>query len=55
MAVSNVELKVDGRSATRELNRVNAAVGKLQGAVGGLVAGFTAVRLSNLYLLKQRS
>lgn len=44
MAVSNVELKVDGRSATRELNRVNAAVGKLQGAVGGLVAGFTAVQ-----------
>jgi tape measure domain-containing protein len=44
VAVSNVELKVDGRSATRELNRVNAAVGKLQGAVGGLVAGFTAVQ-----------
>lgn len=44
MAVANVELQVNGRGATRELNRVNAAVGKLQGAVGGLVAGFTAVQ-----------
>lgn len=44
MAVANVELQVNGRKAVGELNRVNAAVGKLQGAVGGLVAGFTAVQ-----------
>ena len=44
MAVANVELQVNGRGATRELNRVNAAVGKLQGAVGGLAAGFTAIQ-----------
>jgi len=44
VAVANVELQVNGRKAVGELNRVNAAVGKLQGAVGGLVAGFTAVQ-----------
>ena len=52
MAVSNVELKVDGRSATRELNRVNAAVGRLQGAVGGLVAGFGAFQALKFAVIK---
>ena len=47
MAVANVELQVNGRGATKELNRVNAAVGKLQSAaikLGGAFAGIQAFK-----------
>lgn len=44
MAVANVELQVNGRGATKELNRVNAAVGKLQGAAIKLGGAFAAVQ-----------
>ncbi|NBT50137.1 MAG: hypothetical protein EBV86_00375 [Marivivens sp.] len=44
VAVSNVELRVDGRGATKELNRVNEAVGKLQGAAIKLGSAFAGVQ-----------
>ena len=52
MAVSNVELRVDGRNAVNELNRVNKAAGTLQGTVGKLVGTFAGIQAAKFVFFK---
>lgn len=52
MAVSNVELRVDGRNAVNQLNRVNKAANTLQGTVGKLAGAFAAIQASKFVFFK---
>ena len=59
MAVSNVELRVDSRQAVnalRDVNRASAqtesAIGKLQGTIGRLAGGFTAIQAARFVFAK---
>jgi len=52
VAVSNVELRVDGRNAVNELNRVNKAAGTLQGTVGKLVGTFAGIQAAKFVFFK---
>ena len=52
MAVSNVELRVNGRNAVNQLNRVNKAAGTLQGTVGKLVGAFAGIQAAKFVFFK---
>jgi len=59
MAVSNVELRVDSRQAVnalRDVNRASAqtdsAINKLQGTIGRLAGGFTAIQAARFVFAK---
>lgn len=52
MAVSNVELRVNGRDAVNQLNRVNKAAGTLQGTVGKLVGAFAGIQAAKFVFFK---
>ncbi len=59
MAVSNVELRVDSRQAVnalRDVNRASAqtdsAISKLQGTIGRLAGGFTAIQAARFVFAK---
>jgi len=52
VAVSNVELRVDGRNAVNQLNRVNKAANTLQGTVGKLAGAFAAIQASKFVFFK---
>ncbi len=49
MGVSNIELRVDGRNAVRELTRVNKATNLLQSSVGKLGVRFAQFELVRRY------
>ena len=52
MAVSNVELRVDGRNAVNQLNRVNRAANTLQGTVGKLAGAFAGIQAAKFVFFK---
>ena len=52
MAVSNVELRVDGRNAVNQLNRVNKAANTLQGTVGKLAGTFAGIQAAKFVFFK---
>jgi tape measure domain-containing protein len=52
VAESNIRLKVDGRDAVQQLNRVNKAAGTLQGTVGKLVGAFAGIQAAKFVFFK---
>lgn len=52
MAEANVRLRVDGRDAVNQLNRVNKAAGTLQGTVGKLVGAFAGIQAAKFVFFK---
>jgi tape measure domain-containing protein len=52
VAVSNVELRVDGRNAVNQLNRVNKAANTLQGTVGKLAGTFAGIQAAKFVFFK---
>ena len=52
MAEANVRLRVDGRDAVSQLNRVNKAAGTLQGTVGKLVGAFAGIQAAKFVFFK---
>ena len=52
MADVNVRLRVDGRDAVNQLNRVNKAAGTLQGTVGKLVGAFAGIQAAKFVFFK---
>ena len=52
MAVSNIELRVNGRDAVNQLNRVNKAASTLQGTVGKLVGAFAGIQAAKFVFFK---
>lgn len=52
MGVSNVELRVDGRNAVNQLNRVNRAANTLQGTVGKLAGTFAGIQAAKFVFFK---
>ena len=52
MAVSNVEIRVDGRNAVNQLNRVNRAANTLQGTVGKLAGTFAGIQAAKFVFFK---
>ena len=52
MAEANVRLRVDGRNAVSQLNRVNKAAGTLQGTVGKLVGAFAGIQAAKFVFFK---
>jgi len=52
VAVSNIELRVDGRNAVNQLNRVNKAAGTLQGTVNKLVGAFAGIQAAKFVFFK---
>jgi len=52
VAVSNVELRVDGRNAVNQLNRVNRAANTLQGTVGKLAGAFAGIQAAKFVFFK---
>ena len=52
MAEANVRLRVDGRDAVNQLNRVNKAASTLQGTVGKLVGAFAGIQAAKFVFFK---
>jgi tape measure domain-containing protein len=52
VAESNIRLRVDGRDAVQQLNRVNKAAGTLQGTVTKLVGAFGAIQAAKFVFFK---
>ena len=52
MAEANVRLRVDGRDAVNQLNRVNKAAGTLKGTVGKLVGAFAGIQAAKFVFFK---
>jgi len=52
VAVSNVEIRVDGRNAVNQLNRVNRAANTLQGTVGKLAGTFAGIQAAKFVFFK---